>query len=102
MLDASREARDFAKGRHRTDLDNDRMLTLALLKCLEVIGEAAARISREAQINYGNIPWNDIVGMRNRLVHVYFDIDLDLIWETATQNIPPLIGELEKIIEKET
>lgn len=102
MLDAAREAVGFASGRTRSDLDRDRLLALGLLKCIEIIGEAAARISPDTQRRYPAIPWSDVVGMRNRLVHVYFDIDLGLVWDTVEQDLPPLISELEKMLAEDS
>lgn len=98
MLDAASEAVEFAKGKTRADLERDRLLVLGLLKCIEIVGEAAARVSPDVQSRYPRIPWPDIVGMRNRLVHVYFDIDLDRVWDTVEQDLPPLIAALEKIL----
>jgi len=74
------------------------MLTLSIVKSVELIGEAASRISKECRDTHPEIPWNDIVAMRNRLIHVYFDIDLDRVWDTVTDDLPPLISALEKII----
>jgi len=71
-----------------------------LLKCIEIIGEAAARVRGDTQGRYPNIPWMDIIGMRNRLVHVYFDIDLALLWTTLTDDLPKLVQELERVLEK--
>lgn len=72
MLDAAREAVAFAAGRKRADLDHDRMLVLALVKDIEIIGEAAYQISQQTREQFPNIPWEDIIGMRHRLVHAYF------------------------------
>ena len=101
MLEAAREAVLFARNRTRKDLDNDRMLTLSIVKSVELIGEAATRISKEARDTHPEIPWTDIVAMRNRLIHVYFDIDLDRVWDTVTDDLPPLISALEKIVVSE-
>ena len=101
MLDAAREAIGFSSSHNRMDLDGDRLLTLGLLKCIEIIGEAAARVGQQTKDEYPSIPWLDIIGMRNRLVHVYFDIDLDLVWDTVTIDLPLLITELEKILASE-
>jgi len=101
MLDAAREAISFAKNRTRNDLDTDRMLTLSLVKCIEIIGEAAANITRERQAELPQLPWPQIIGMRNRLIHGYFDIKLDVVWKTLTDDLPPLIAELENIITSE-
>ena len=98
ILDAAKEAVSFIQNRTKSDLDTNRMLTLALVQCLEIIGELAARITKERQQELSPIPWSKIIGMRNRLIHAYFDIKLDVIWKTVTEDLPPLIKELEKII----
>jgi len=74
------------------------MLALAIVKCIEIVGEAAGGISQESRERFDNVPWADIVGMRHRLVHAYFDIDLDRVWDTITDDLPPLIAELERIV----
>jgi len=101
MLDATREAIAFIQNRTRNDLDADRMLVLSLVKSLEIIGEAATRVTNETKEQFRQIPWDAIVSMRNRLIHAYFDIDLDIVWKTTTQDLPSLLGELEKIIPLE-
>ena len=68
---------------------------------VEIIGEAAAKISPETKSRYPQIPWADIVGMRNRLVHGYFEIDLDRLWDTITDDLPPLVADLEKTLPDE-
>ena len=98
MLDAAREAVAFARGRTRADLDADRLLVLGLLKSIEIVGEAAARIKRRTRAAYPQVPWLDLIGLRNRLMHVYFDVDLDRVWDTVTGDLPPLILELQNIL----
>jgi uncharacterized protein with HEPN domain len=98
MLDAAREAVAFARERTRSDLDGDRKLVLALVKDIEIIGEAAFRVSPAARDQAPGIPWDDIVGMRHRLVHAYFDINLEILWKTAKEDLPPLITELERVV----
>ena len=98
MLAAARDARAFVAGKAERDLAHDRQLTLALLKCLEIIGEAAARVGEGSRAKYPALPWADMVGMRNRLVHVYFDVDLALLWTTVRDDLPGLIAELERIL----
>lgn len=95
MLDAAREAISFVKGRKRTDLENDRQLALALVKEIEIIGEAANRMSESAKSEIPLIPWREIVGMRHRLIHAYFGVDQDILWDTVAVNLPPLINVLE-------
>lgn len=101
MLDAAREAVSFAENKTRSDLDRDRMLQLALVRCLEIIGEAASRITPERRNELPQIEWRPIIGMRNRIVHAYFDIRLDIVWRTVKEDLPILIPELENIIESE-
>lgn len=98
MLDAANEALTFIQGRIRADLDNDRMLVLSLIRELEIIGEAASKISAETRSQNTSIPWQDISGMRNRLIHAYFDVDLDTVWSTVSRDLPTLKAELEKIL----
>lgn len=88
MLDAALEAERFIDDKDRSDLDNDRKLELALVKCVEIIGEAASSVSKESRDNLPQIPWTDIVGMRNRLIHAYFEINLDILWKTLTDDLP--------------
>ena len=98
MFDAAKEALEFIRGKGRSDLDKDRMLVLALIKDLEIIGEAANKISAEVRNQNSAIRWQDIIGMRNRLIHGYFDINLDIVWSTVTKELPSLKSELETLL----
>ena len=80
-------------------LEQDRMLQLALVRLVEIVGEAATRVSEKGQRSYPSIPWEKARGMRNRLVHGYNRIDLKVLWDTITDDLPPLIAELERILE---
>ncbi len=101
MLDHAREAVAMITGKGRTDLQRQRMLELALVRLIEIIGEAAARVSPEGQAEYSFIPWREVVGMRNRLVHGYDSIDLDVLWDTIEDDLPPLIDELERVLDED-
>jgi len=101
MLDAAHRVIAFCQGESRESLEKDEKLQYALVKAIEIIGEAATQITPEFQVTTPQIPWPAIKGMRNRLIHAYFDIDLDILWNTATEAIPPLISELEKLISSE-
>jgi len=101
MLDAAREAVTFVSGKTAQDLKSDRILSLALVKCIEIIGEAATKVTNETRAAYPQIPWVDIVGMRHRLIHVYFDVDLERVCDTIAIDLPPLIENLEKLIKAE-
>lgn len=100
MLDHARRACEMVRGRERSDLDSDDMLQLALTRLVEIIGEAASRVSMPTRAKYREIPWVDIVGMRNRLIHGYDVVDLNLLWDTIEVDLPALIAVLENIMEK--
>ena len=95
MLDSARDVVGFSRERSRADLDSDRKLVLALVKAIEIIGEAAYQTTPGTRESLPGIPWDDLVGMRHRLVHAYFDINLDILWRTATDDVPALLRVLE-------
>ena len=97
MLDAARHAVRFVHGRTRADLDRDRQLVFALVKAVEIIGEAAYQVSPATRDQAPELPWDDMIGMRHRLAHAYFDIDLDILWRTTQEDLPPLIAELGRV-----
>jgi len=99
MLDAAREAAAFSSQGKRSDLDEDHVRALGLVKCLEIVGEAASKIDPGVRSLYPEVPWQQIIAMRNRLVHAYFDVDPDQVWSALTEDLPPLIAELEKILK---
>jgi len=101
MLDAAREAVECARNSCRKDLDGDRKRTLALVKDVEIIGEAAYQISEDTRRTLPEIPWEDIVGMRHRLVHASFDINLDILWKTVQEDLPPLVRILSEKLGEE-
>lgn len=101
MLDAAQQVKEFVKEKCRDDLDKEPMLLHALVRLLEIIGEAANRISPEVQHRYTEISWIDIISMRNRLIHGYFNVNLDIVWKTAIQDIPVLVEQLNKLKNNE-
>jgi uncharacterized protein with HEPN domain len=100
MLDACQSVARFIAGRQRANLDEDEMLRFALVRAIEIIGEAASKVSSDGRQLMPAVPWREAVGIRNRLVHAYFDIDLDVLWETATMAIPALSVQLETILRE--
>ena len=102
ILDAAEKAGRFVHGRKREDLEKDEMLSLALVRLLEVIGEAAAGISPGLRRKYSALPWQQMTGMRNRLIHGYFDVNPDLIWRTVTEEMPLLMDRIRKALANET
>lgn len=96
MLDAARHIILFTRTRSRQDFDADPMLTRAVLHAVQEIGEAASRISDPGRIRAPDLPWKKIVGMRHRLVHVYWGINLDQVWEVVARDLDPLIDAIER------
>ena len=98
MLESTNAILSFAKGRRRADLDRDRQFLSAVLRELEIIGEAAGRISEKTRKKYPEIVWKELIGMRNRLIHAYFDVDHDIVWNTIRAYLPDFQRQLEEII----
>ena len=98
MLDHAVEARELVRNRTRGDLDFDRMRTLALVRLLEIVGEAASRVSPSLREAQPAVPWVQIVGLRNRLVHGYDSVDLDVLWQVVEADPPSLIADLRLIL----
>ena len=99
MLDHAREAVAMARGRTRAELDSDRQLNLSLVRLLEIVGEAAGRVPLEERASHPDIPWPEIVGLRNRLIHGYDSVDFDILWQIVSDDLPPLIAALEGALE---
>jgi uncharacterized protein with HEPN domain len=99
-LDHAAEATEMAKGHQRQDLETDRQLYLALTHLVEIIGEAAARVSPEGRKRWPAIPWTGVIGLRNRLIHGYDEVDLDILWAIIQTDLPPLIAELRRILSQ--
>jgi len=98
MLDYSREAAALIAGRTRGDLDADRQLNLALVRLLEIVGEAASRTTDEERLQCPSIPWSQIIGLRNRLIHGYDSVDFDVLWGIVSSDLPRLIAELQRLL----
>lgn len=100
MLDAARKAVEFISGCERSDLDKDDKLSLSVVRLLEVLGEAAKAVSEETRKQYPVIPWRQITGTRDRLIHGYFDVDLDIVWQIVSVDLPSLVNQLEKALQQ--
>ncbi len=98
MRDHAHEAMVLMHGRLQQDLESDRMLELAVVRLLEVVGEAASRVSKKMRDDSDRIPWTQVMGLRNRLIHGYDSVDMDIVWEILHQDIPPLIIELDRLL----
>lgn len=98
MRDYVEEAVALARSRTRAELNADRVFALALLKLVETVGEAAGRISEPLRAAHPEIPWREIVGMRHHLVHGYDAVDMDILWNVATLDFPPLAENLGRLV----
>ncbi|MDO9541746.1 MAG: DUF86 domain-containing protein [Kiritimatiellia bacterium] len=99
ILDEAGEAIRFIEGISFEDFTKDSKTVHAVFRAIELIGEAAAKISGECKELYPDIPWTDIVGMRNHLIHVYFDVDYETVWKTVKTDIPKLIQIIEPLLK---
>jgi uncharacterized protein with HEPN domain len=99
MIDAGESVVAFTSGRVRDDLGRDRMLLFAVVRGIEVLGETASRVSDETRSASPQIPWSAIVAMRHRLVHGYFDVDPDVVWRTARDEVPALPVQLHALVD---
>ena len=97
MLSYAEESIQLCAGKTRKDLENDRLLNLALVRLLEIIGEAANRVPIEVQEANPIIPWLQIIGLRNRLIHGYDEVDFDILWEIISNDLPRLVKQLDTI-----
>lgn len=100
MRDHGKEAMELAQNRSRADLDLDRMLNLALVRLLEILGEAARRVPDDFRSRYPNVPWRQTTDLRNVLIHDYDTVDLDELWLVIQAHLPPLVEQLQAIIDE--
>jgi len=103
MVSHASEAVELLGDKTDVDLANDRVLSLALVRLLEVVGEAANRIPRDVRAQYPQLPWSQMISLRNRVNHGYDSVDLEIVWAIIAHDLPPLINALDAIlVEQET
>lgn len=95
-IDAAKKAMEISNRINRDYIDSDEIYALALVRLLEIVGEAANLVSADYKEKNPNIPWKHMIGMRNRLIHGYFDINYDIIWDTVINDLPPLVKLLKE------
>ena len=98
MLDSSEAILSFIKNKTREQLDTDRLLASGIIRELEILGEAANHVSKDTQKSFPEIPWKQLISMRNTLIHAYFDVDYDIVWKTINDDLPPFYHQIKKII----
>lgn len=99
MLDYIEEAIALVKDRTRADIESDRVFFLALVKLVEIVGEAATRISEPMQASHPEITWHEIIGTRNRLIHGYDAVDYNILWDIVTADFPSLVAQLKSALK---
>jgi len=97
IIGAAEEAIGYVSKISYLDFMQSRVLQHSVVRCIEIVGEASARLSSDIRRENAEIPWVDIIGMRNRIVHAYYDIDIEIIWKTATEDLPELLPEFRRI-----
>jgi uncharacterized protein with HEPN domain len=97
-LDHAREAIEMLGDTTPAQLDQNRMLSLALVRLVEIVGEAASQVSQPTRARHPEIPWRQITGMHNRLIHSFDFVDYDILWTTVRNDLPPLVEVLEAIL----
>ena len=101
MVEAAEAALAFTAGKTKGDFDNDRMLAFSVIRAMEVLGEAASKVSPATRKTLPKVPWTDIVGMRNWLIHAYHEVNLDIVWRTVKEELPSLITALKGALNNE-
>jgi uncharacterized protein with HEPN domain len=100
ILSAAEKAIQFVEGMTPDDLANDDRTEFAVIKALEIVGEAARRVPNSFRDSHPQIPWREMAAMRDKLVHDYFGVNLEVVWKTIHEDLPPLIAELQSLIEE--
>lgn len=100
MIEACEEIGRFLGGRHADDMETDRMLLFAVVRALEVLGEAANGVTPETRAKASDVPWSLVVATRNRLIHGYFDVDPEIVWQTTSEEVPKLMPLLSQLLEE--
>lgn len=100
MLDNARRAIRFAEGMNYEAFVEDDKSVYAVIRAVEIIGEAAAKLPEDFRAKHPGLPWREIRGMRNKLVHDYFGINMEVVWQTLQEDLPALIGPLENALER--
>jgi len=99
MFDTAKKIIEKTRSADRSEFDSDENLRLALTHLLQIIGEAASRVSREYREEHAEIAWKAIIGMRQKVVHDYLNVDEDVVWDTAKNEVPALLAQLQQLVD---
>ena len=102
ILEAIVEVDDFTRGLKFEDFYRDRKTINAVVRSLEIIGEASKKIPNDTRVKYSKIPWKRMAGMRDKLIHEYFGIDLEIVWEVIKNELPPVKPLIQEMIDIES
>lgn len=100
IMDSINAVEEFVKGMEYVDFKKERKTLFAVIRGIEVIGEATKNIPRTIRSRYPEIPWNDMAGMRDKLIHEYFGVDIDVLWKTVQQDLPKLKVLILKVVDE--
>jgi len=98
IINHSKDAQDFTKGITFDDFQKDKKTTYAIIRSIEIVGEAVRKLPLDFKKKHSHIPWEDIAGMRDKLIHDYIGVDLEIVWKTATVDIPQLLKDIEELV----
>lgn len=100
ILDAIAKTERYLYGIDKEAFEQDTLIQDGVIRQIEIMGEATRRLSRAFRNQYLHIPWEGITGMRDKLIHDYFGVDIETVWLTATEDLPLLKGEVEAILQQ--
>ena len=100
MLDSAQAAITHLSDKRREDLDDNRLLLNGIVRELEILGEAASKVTPTTREQFSHLPWREMIGLRNRLIHAYFDVNNQAIWLVIKDSLPPLVEQLEQILKE--
>ena len=100
ILGAISDIETFMEGVSKEEFFENKEKQYAVLRALEIIGEATKNLSKELKENYPKIPWKDIAGMRDKLIHKYFGVDLELVWETIKRDLPQFKDQISGVLKE--